>query len=495
MTLPAGVDTRTIQLTVPLDALGRLPKVYAGTVRPDRTLIWAATGERLWPVGAKLPAVVDGMIEFDVPRVDQTGWVDESGSAITGFSFLLTVRGTWAADSRTLTKVFQIVASTPDLVDIELIPSGATVPVSLVVPFDASEIPFDPTAEISATDVQAAIEEVRAEGGGGGGVASSVVVAPAGTISSTNVQAALEELDTEKAPTSHTHAIANVTGLQSALDGRATDAELTAEADARIAADTALDGRLDTIEADNATQTELNAEAATRAAADNALDARVDALEVAPPAHTHTIANVTGLQAELDADDAALAAHLADTTDAHDASAISVVPAGTISATNVQAALEEIAAESGGAGETWTYERRATDWTNSTITTSDIFTGFVPIANTRYEVECFLIVKSADATSGLQLGLMGPGGLNVAAQKITMCSSATADLIGNVVGFGIFAAGSTPANYGIAKVSGFVEYGASPAAGNNVRLIGRAETAGQVATVRDDSYMRWRILP
>ena len=45
-------------------------------------------------------------------------------------------------------------------------------------------------------------------------------------------------------------------------------------------------------------------------------------------------------------------AHLADTTDAHDASAISFAPAGTIAATNVQAAIEEVAAEATGGGVT-----------------------------------------------------------------------------------------------------------------------------------------------
>lgn len=45
----------------------------------------------------------------------------------------------------------------------------------------------------------------------------------------------------------------------------------------------------------------------------------------------------------------AVATHTGDTTDAHDASAISFVPAGTIAATDVQAAIEEVAAEAGGA--------------------------------------------------------------------------------------------------------------------------------------------------
>lgn len=44
------------------------------------------------------------------------------------------------------------------------------------------------------------------------------------------------------------------------------------------------------------------------------------------------------------------AAHVADTSDAHDASAISFSPAGTIAATDVQAAIEEVAAEASGGG-------------------------------------------------------------------------------------------------------------------------------------------------
>lgn len=62
----------------------------------------------------------------------------------------------------------------------------------------ASAISFSPTGSISATTVQAAIAEVAAEAGGGGGVASGVTFTPAGDIAATNVQAALVELDTEK---------------------------------------------------------------------------------------------------------------------------------------------------------------------------------------------------------------------------------------------------------------------------------------------------------
>jgi hypothetical protein len=45
-----------------------------------------------------------------------------------------------------------------------------------------------------------------------------------------------------------------------------------------------------------------------------------------------------------------LTAHVNDTADAHDASAISFVPTGTIAATDVQAAIAEVASEAGGGG-------------------------------------------------------------------------------------------------------------------------------------------------
>jgi hypothetical protein len=50
------------------------------------------------------------------------------------------------------------------------------------------------------------------------------------------------------------------------------------------------------------------------------------------------------------APDADLTVHVGDTSGAHTASAISFTPAGTIAATNVQAAIEEVAAEAGGSG-------------------------------------------------------------------------------------------------------------------------------------------------
>lgn len=63
-----------------------------------------------------------------------------------------------------------------------------------------------------------------------------------------------------------------------------------------------------------------------------------------------TPADVAAVAGDVIAVGGALSAHLADATDSHDASAISFAPAGSIAATNVQAAIEEVAAEATGGG-------------------------------------------------------------------------------------------------------------------------------------------------
>lgn len=68
------------------------------------------------------------------------------------------------------------------------------------------------------------------------------------------------------------------------------------------------------------------------------------AISVVPAGNLSSIevqAALEELQGDIDALAAALAAHLADATDAHDASAISVVPTGNLAADDVQEALDE----------------------------------------------------------------------------------------------------------------------------------------------------------
>ncbi|WP_429076454.1 phage tail protein [Aeromonas hydrophila] len=129
----------------------------------------------------------------------------------------------------------------------------------------------------------------------------------------TGLQAALDA----KASGSHTHAISNVTGLQTALDAKA-DSSHTHTIGNVTGLQTALDAKAGsshthTISNVTGLQTELDAKANSShthtignvTGLQTALDAKVDS------SHTHTIGNVTGLQTALDAKAASNHTHTA----------------------------------------------------------------------------------------------------------------------------------------------------------------------------------------
>lgn len=128
MTLPAGIETRTARIRVPLDTLGQAAKFYSGSIRPNRALIWAATGDLIWAVGAELPDPEDGYIAIEVPVVDQAGFVTPAGDPITGWSYFVTVTGTWPGTSRTTSRTFQVVEASPGVVDVDLLPDSSASP-------------------------------------------------------------------------------------------------------------------------------------------------------------------------------------------------------------------------------------------------------------------------------------------------------------------------------------------------------------------------------
>ena len=100
---------------------------------------------------------------------------------------------------------------------------------------------------------------------------------------------------------------------------------------------------------------EATAAAALLAHTTDSSDAHdASAISIADAANDFTATDVEGALAELQSDhetDATnLSNHIADATAAHAATAISFSPAGSIAATDVQAAIEEVASEAGGGG-------------------------------------------------------------------------------------------------------------------------------------------------
>jgi hypothetical protein len=163
----------------------------------------------------------------------------------------------------------------------------------------------------SATDYATAWEDPT----GGAGDAASVTFTPAGNLAATDVQAALEELDSEKAASSHAHAGEDITS------GTVADARIAST----IARDSEVTSAISTSEAGQVRDG----------------DAAGGGLSGTYP--NPGFAADMATQAELDA-------HTGDTSAAHAASAVSFTPAGSIAATDVQAAIEEVASEAGGGG-------------------------------------------------------------------------------------------------------------------------------------------------
>jgi len=198
----------------------------------------------------------------------------------------------------------------------------------------ATRVPFGKTADIPETDVQRAIEAVYAAvealtaavaahlaDAVDAHDASAISVVPAGSLAATDAQAALVEIlgdiEAHIADATAAHAAAAIsydggTGISATTVEGAIDELATEKLD--VSAYTAAD---------------VLAKLLTVDGAGSGLDA--DLLDGQSSAFYATASSVSD--------------HLADASDAHDASAISFSPAGNIAATDVQAAIAELDTE------------------------------------------------------------------------------------------------------------------------------------------------------
>jgi hypothetical protein len=266
----------------------------------------------------------------------------------------------------------------------------------------ATAISFTPDGSIAATTVQAAIVEVRDEAGAGGaptdvdylvgtasgGLSAEIVVgtSPGGelggtwaspTVDATHsgsshaaVQAAAEAtaaaaLSAHLTDTADAHDASAISVDSTSLSGTATDVQASLEELDNLLDDHSArheNGGADEISIAglDGTPTELTNHLNDTSAAHAASAISADS--------TTLVGTGTDVQAVLEELDNGIADHLADTSAAHAASAISFSPTGTIAATDVQAAIAEVASEAGGGVPSLEYETRSS---NTILGTAD----------------------------------------------------------------------------------------------------------------------------
>lgn len=168
----------------------------------------------------------------------------------------------------------------------------------------------------------------------------------------------------------------------------------------------------------------------------------------------------------------------------------------TTAKSSLVAAINEINAKpSGGGADPWSYQiMGSAGYSNTTVTASDVFTGFVPAANARYIVDILASVSTAAATTGIQTALVGPTtGITRSAVKIVSASAAATDKIDHLAlnAFQAAAAGLTTPS--LLMIQAIIEVGATPGAGN-IKLQARSEVAASAVNIHPGSSMRWRTI-
>jgi len=130
MGFPAGMQLATIAFGIPLTATGK-EVVTNVTVKPTARLIWAATGQPLPEFEDSFTAEAGQLGQFQVPFVDQPGFIDSLGNAVTDFAYQVTASWQFGnARPITWSKNLKPLLGQTGPIDLDLVPDG---PVSIPV--------------------------------------------------------------------------------------------------------------------------------------------------------------------------------------------------------------------------------------------------------------------------------------------------------------------------------------------------------------------------
>lgn len=151
----------------------------------------------------------------------------------------------------------------------------------------------------------------------------------------------------------------------------------------------------------------------------------------------------------------------------------------------------------GGGSDPWTYIKLSGDFTTSSATAVDVTTlAFTPVANTSYEFEAHLMLRTATATVGPRPGVAWPTGGTDGVASVYTPSSATAEVMahGNINAAVLGPVGGLPnttQSYG-GKIVGLFVAGASPSGTVKIQLA--SETAATNVIAKAGSFLKYRTI-
>jgi hypothetical protein len=129
MSLPDGVTTCTVTYG---KALGyrtdtQTQAKIEATLTADRSVVHAETGWSFNPANEPVKAATGGELTFAVPHVDQAGFVNTHGDAITNWAYTLAGNLIFPTKTISFSKTFQVFVGQTTL-DLDLAPDGPAIP-------------------------------------------------------------------------------------------------------------------------------------------------------------------------------------------------------------------------------------------------------------------------------------------------------------------------------------------------------------------------------
>lgn len=195
MSLPVGVVTKTLSIGRGFDALGNYAALrivvtpfFGGTAQ---RLVWSATGETLEAMtvtpSTQTEPDGDATESIDLPVVDQAGWLDGSGNAITGWSYQVSVTPTFTVAGvktkmKTYTKFVSPLSANSSPIDMDKLADGTAANPVLAPGMYVTSVAGVNGAAVSASDLATALNpQVVREGAAFADIAKQAGVDNTGT--------------------------------------------------------------------------------------------------------------------------------------------------------------------------------------------------------------------------------------------------------------------------------------------------------------------------